>query len=66
MKLKLFSKTLSSKALVWYKDLSIEFEDTWKKLSQAFLSLYYPMSKTTRARHTSAYLKNRPDESLLR
>lgn len=66
MKLKLFGQTLSSKALAWYKAFSIEFKDTWKNLSQAPLSRYYPMSKTTGARHTISYFKNRLGESISR
>ena len=66
MKLKLFSQTLSKKALTWYKALSTESKSTWKNLSSAFLSHFYPRSKTDGARRVITYFKNRPGESLVR
>ena len=37
MKLKLFSQTLTSKALTWYKALPADSTTSWEKLSNAFL-----------------------------
>ena len=45
MKLKLFSQTLTSKALTWYKALPAESTSTWKDLSNAFCVIFTQVLK---------------------
>ena len=66
MKLKLFSQTLTSKALTWYKALSADSTTTWDKLSNAFLRHFYPNIKIDGATRAIASFKNRIGESLIR
>jgi hypothetical protein len=66
MKLKLFIQTLSSKVVTYIRFLSIGSKDTRKKLSQASCLITLYISKTSGARRTIAYFKNRPDASLLK
>ena len=66
MKLKLFSQTLTSKALTWYRALPAEATSPWKDLSNAFLRHYYPSIKINRATRANTSFKNRIGEGLVR
>ena len=66
MKLKLFSQTLTSKALTWYIALPADSTTTWDKLSNAFLRHFYPNIKIDGATRAITSFKNRIGENLIR
>ena len=66
MKLKLFSQTLTSKALTWYKSLPADATPTWKDLANAFLRYYFPNIKINEATTAITDFKNRLGESLVK
>ena len=65
MRLKIFSQTLTDKALSWYKSHPKGTFDSWDKLSAAFLLYFYQERKSNGARHMIINFRNRPGESLL-
>ena len=50
VRLKLFSQTLTSTSLSWYRSLPPEATTTWDNLACEFLARYYPLSKLSRMR----------------
>ena len=66
VRLKLFSQTLTSTALSWYRSLPLEATTTWDNLACEFLARYYPLSKSSGVRRLIMTWKNRPNEGLVR
>ena len=50
MRLKIFSQTLTDKAISWYKSHPNGTSDSWDKLSVVFLLYFYPERKSNGAR----------------
>ena len=65
MRLKIFSQTLTDKAISWYKSHPKGMFDSWDKLFVAFLLYFYRERKSNEARRVITNFGNRPGESLL-
>ena len=64
VKFKLFNQTLVDKAHIWLRVCPTDITDTWEKLSSAFLTRFYPESKSHGASRMITNFKNPPYESL--
>ena len=65
MRLKIFSQTITDKAISWYKSHPKGTFDSWDKLSVVFLLYFYPEGKSNGARRMIINFLNRAGESLL-
>ena len=64
IKLRLFPFSLRDRAKNWLRSLPPGSITTWEQMSNAFLSKYFPPSKTASYRNQITNFKQKPDESL--
>ena len=64
IKLQLFPFSLRDVAATWFDSLSVGSVNTWEELVEAFMSRFFPLTRTVERKGEISVLKKGEDESL--